>query len=118
MAVLGESGMPIDLVLVDLFLPPPGFQLASSAGKYARVNGHEMVAQMFALKNELRVLYMSSHPRAGLASQQIDLGDAPFLPKPLSKDSLLAQVAAALAAPPLRTGGAPAGEKKDVQWVD
>lgn len=118
MAVLGESGKPIDLLLVDLFLPPPGFQLASSAGKYTRVNGHEMVAQMLALKKELRVLYMSSHPRAGLASQQIDLGHALFLQKPLSKESLLAQVAAALAAPPLRTDGTSAGEKKDVQWVD
>ncbi len=118
MAVLSEPGASIDLVLADLFLPPPGFQLASSAGRYARVNGHEMVTQMLALRSELRVLYMSSHPRASLPSQQINLGNALFLQKPLSKESLLAQVAAALAAPPLRADGAPAGEKKDVQWVD
>jgi DNA-binding NtrC family response regulator len=118
MALLAASGEPIDLILVDLFLPPPDFQLASGKSQYQRVNGHEMVPQMLAMKKELRVVYMSSHPRANLAAQHIALDGASFLQKPLSKDALLAQVAAALEAPPLRLDEAAGAAKKDVQWVD
>ncbi len=118
MALLVESNEPIDLVLVDLFLPPPGFQLASEKTQYRRVNGHEMVAQMLTMKKQLRVVYMSSQSKSGLASQEIALGDTPFLQKPLSKDALLDQVSAAIAGPPLVFHECPDGKKSDVRWVD
>jgi DNA-binding NtrC family response regulator len=117
MALLASTSDPIDVVLVDVFLPPAGFQLASEKATYHRVNGHEMVAQMLAMKKELRVVYMSSQSKSSLITQEIVLGKAAFLQKPLSKDSLLAQVSAALNAPPLaRQDGS--NVKKDVQWVD
>ncbi len=117
MALLA-TGQEVDLILADLFLPPPDFQLASSKSQYQRVNGHEMVPQLLAMKKTLRVLYMSSHPRENLIAQQIVLGPAPFLQKPLSKDALLSQVEAALQAPPLQYHDTSAGTKKDVRWVD
>ncbi len=117
MALLA-TGQDVDLIVADLFLPPPDFQLASSKSQYQRVNGHEMVPQLLAMKKTLRVLYMSSHPRENLIAQQIVLGPALFLQKPLSKDALLSHVAAALDAPPLLYDEASVAAKKDVQWVD
>lgn len=33
---------PIDLLLTDLILPPPDFQLASSSNQFPHVHGHEL----------------------------------------------------------------------------
>lgn len=116
MALLA-SGQEVDLIVADLFLPPPDFQLASAKSPYQRVNGHEMVPHMLAMKKTLRVLFMSSHSRESLTAQHIRLGAAPFLQKPISKEALLSQVEAALAAPALLFEAA-ATAKQDVRWVD
>ena len=42
MALYATTTEPIDLLLIDLFLPPPDFQLNSSATQFPRVNGHQL----------------------------------------------------------------------------
>ena len=119
MALYTTSTAPIELLLTDLFLPPPDFQLSSSKNQYPRVNGHDLVHQALSLKKELRVLFMSSHTISSLMAQGITIGPERFLAKPFSVEQLLQQVAAVLAAPAMRiaTPAAPASTK-DVQWFD
>lgn len=119
MALWTTSTGPIDLLLTDLFLPPPDFELLSRESRYPRVNGNDLVQQMLSVKKELRVLFMSSHALSHLASQGITIEPERFLPKPFDVEYLLARVAAALTAPPidptLRTTPVSA---KGIQWVD
>jgi CheY-like chemotaxis protein len=119
MALYTASTTRIDLLLTDLFLPPPDFQLSSVKNQYPRVNGHNLVHQALSLKKELRVLFMSSHTISGLAAQGITIKPERFLPKPFSVEHLLNQVAAALATSPIRLAApTAAASSKDVQWVD
>lgn len=119
MALYSTSTEPIHLLLTDLFLPPPDFQLSSGRNQYPRVNGHELVRQALSLKKELRVLLMSSHPMASLASQGIPVEADRFLQKPFSVAALLEHVAFALASAPLPFHARPVTSPgKDVQWVD
>ena len=119
MALCASSSSPFDLALVDVFLPPPDFHLASDASSYHRVNGPEMVLQMLTVMGKLRCIYMSGHSAADLAKQGILLGSVPFLPKPLAKERLVAAVADALTAPPMQwIKPEDPSPKSDVQWVD
>ena len=45
---------PIDLVLTDLFLPLPDFQLHSDHNRYPRVNGHDLVRGTTSYDNSSR----------------------------------------------------------------
>ena len=99
---------PIDLVLTDLFLPPPEFQLHSDHNRYPRVNGDDPVRQPLSLKKEARVLFMSSHTLGNLSSQGINIIPERFLHKPFTAQQLLEHVAAALAAPPIHRSTSPA----------
>jgi CheY-like chemotaxis protein len=101
MALYSTSTGPIDLLLTDMFLPPPGFELLSQEKRYPRVNGNDLVQQVLSMKRELRVLFMSSHALGHLASQGILIEPERFLPKPFNVEYLLTRVAAALAAPPI-----------------
>ena len=101
MALYSTSTGPIDLLLTDMFLPPPGFVVLSQDNRYPRVNGNDLVQQVLSLKRELRVLFMSSHALSHLASQGITIEPERFLPKPFTVEYLLTRVAAALAAPPI-----------------
>ncbi len=102
MTLYASSVNPIDLLLTDLFLPPPDLQLRSAENRYPRVNGHDLVRQVLSMKNELRVLLMSSHALSHLVSQGITIDPERFLSKPFSVEHLLTRVAAGLAAPPIR----------------
>jgi DNA-binding response OmpR family regulator len=119
MALYAAATEPIDLLLIDLFLPPPDFQLNSAGTQYPRVNGHQLLCQVLSLKRQVRALFVSSHPYAGLASQGMAIRREQFLEKPFSVETLLAQVTAALAAPPIphSTIGDMAS-LEEVQWVD
>lgn len=119
MAIYTVSATPIDLLLADLFLPPPEFQLSSVKSPYPRVNGYELIQQVLSLKTELRVLFMSSHPLSSLNFQGIKIPPERFLSKPFSVETLLNQVAATLAAPPiLRTPLAAATQTGPIEWSD
>ena len=118
MARYTASSAAIDLLITDMFLPPPDFQLSSSKNQYPRVNGHDLVQQVLSLKPELDVLFMSSHTLSNLTAQGITIKPDRFLHKPFSVEQLLTHVAAALTGPALSRDHSVVASIKDVQWFD
>jgi len=90
---------PIDLLLADLVLPPPGFQLASTSTQFPHVNGHELAVRATLIRSDLRIILMSGNPDKELASHGIKRGTLPFLAKPFERDRLIALVHTVLAQP-------------------
>jgi len=90
---------PIDLLLTDLVLPPPGFQLASTSNQFPHVNGHELAVRATLIRSGLRIILMSGNPDKELASHGIKRGTLPFLAKPFEGDRLIALVHNVLAQP-------------------
>ncbi len=99
--ICAEHQGSIHLLLTDLVLPPPGFQMATEKNQFPRVHGPELVARALAIKKELRVILMSAHTDEDLASHGSARDNLPFLQKPFSSDKLLEAVRVALAGPPL-----------------
>jgi CheY-like chemotaxis protein len=119
MAIYTASATPIDLLLTDLFLPPPDFQLTSVKNPYPRVNGYDLIHQILSVKTELRVLFMSSHSLSHLAAQGIEIQPDRFLSKPFSVETLQTRVAAVLALPPLhRAPSTRSASSGTIQWCD
>ena len=112
----------IDLLLTDLILPPPGFQLASSSNQFPHVHGHELAIRALRIRKDLRVILMSGNIDQDLAGYGIRRGDLPFLPKPLEHQALVALVQQTLHAPPPSveslTAGPPEIPKVGDGWVD
>jgi CheY-like chemotaxis protein len=90
---------PIDLLLTDLVLPPPGFQLATTTNQFPHVNGHELALRATMIRNGLRIILMSGNPDKELTSHGIKRGTLPFLAKPFERDRLIALVQTVLAQP-------------------
>ena len=90
---------PIDLLLTDLVLPPPGFQLASTSNQFPHVNGHELAVRATMIRKGLRIILMSANPDKELAGHGIKRGTLPFLAKPFERDRLIALVHNVLAQP-------------------
>jgi len=90
---------PIDLLLADLVLPPPGFQLASTSNQFPHVNGHELAVRATMIRKGLRIILMSGNPDKDLAGHGIKRGTLPFLAKPFERDRLIALVQNVLAQP-------------------
>ena len=90
---------PIDLLLTDLILPPPGFQLASSTNQFPHVHGHELAVRALRIRKDLRVVLMSGNVDKDLAGYGVRRGDLPFLPKPFDQQALVALVRQTLQAP-------------------
>jgi CheY-like chemotaxis protein len=119
MAVYAASPEPIHLLLIDIFLPPPDFQLSSGKTTYPRVHGHDLVLQARSLGKELRVLFMSSHTLTQLQAEGIPIDPTRFLHKPFSVAHLQGCVAMALAAAPLPLDTLPsASGSTEVPWFD
>jgi CheY-like chemotaxis protein len=91
---------PIDLLLTDLILPPPGFQMASSSNQFPNVHGHELAVRALRMRKDLRVILMSGNIDQDLAGYGIRRGGLPFLPKPFEHQALVALVQQTLHAPP------------------
>jgi len=90
---------PIDLLITDLVLPPPAFQLALSSNQFPHVNGHELAVRATMIRSGLRIILMSGNPDKDLASHGIKRGTLPFLAKPFERDRLIALVHNVLAQP-------------------
>ena len=88
----------IDILLTDLVLPPPGFQLASSSNQF-HVNGHELAIRATMIRSGLRIILMSGNPDKELTGHGIKRGTLPFLAKPFERDKLIALVQNVLAQP-------------------
>lgn len=91
---------PIDLLLTDLILPPPGFQLASSSNQFPHVHGHELAVRALRIRKDLRVIIMSGNIEQDLTGYGIRRRGLPFLPKPFEPQALVALVRQTLQAPP------------------
>lgn len=114
-----EHQGPIHLILTDIFLPPPGFQLSIEKNPYPRVNGLDMVERLLEGKRDIRIILMSSSPGLELRNRGLVRDGLPFLKKPFSGDALLTLVGQVLAGPPAAANprkAAPTG-KTDVEWV-
>ncbi len=90
---------PIDLLLTDLVLPPPGFQLATNTNQFPHVNGHELAVRATTVRSGLRIILMSGNPDKELTSHGIKRGTLPFLAKPFERDRLMSLVQNVLAQP-------------------
>lgn len=107
----------IHLLLTDLVLPPPTFQLASASNQFPHVHGHVLAVRAATIRKGLRVALMSGNLDQELASHGIKRGTLPFLKKPFSLAELLTFVKEVLASPapvmdPSKEGTSP----DDVDW--
>lgn len=118
--LFAEHPQPIHLILTDIFLPPPSFQLSVAKNPYPRVNGLEMVDRLLEKKRDLRIMLMSSTPGPDLHSRGLIREGLPFLKKPFTSDALLTLVRGTLAGPPATQDQAKpsASGKGEVEWVD
>jgi DNA-binding NtrC family response regulator len=108
---------PIDLLLTDLVLPPPGFQLASTSNQFPHTNGLDLAVRATLIRSGLRVILMSGNPEKELTSHGIKRGTFPFLAKPLERDRLIALVKNVLAQPAPTLGvDTPAQAANDADW--
>jgi DNA-binding NtrC family response regulator len=82
----------IDLLLTDLILPPPGFQLASSSNQFPHVHGHELAIRALNIRKDLRIILMSGNIEKDMAGYGIRRGSLPFLPKPFEIQALVTLV--------------------------
>jgi DNA-binding NtrC family response regulator len=112
----------IDLLLTDLILPPPGFQLASSSNQFPHVHGHELAIRALRIRKDLRIILMSGNIDKDLAGYGIRRGDLPFLPKPFEIQALVTLVRQVLNASPPSieslTAGPPETPTVGDGWVD
>ena len=108
---------PIDLLLTDLVLPPPGFQLASVSNQFPHVNGLELAVRATRIRGGLHIILMSGNPDKDLMSHGIKRGTLPFLAKPFERDRLIALVKNVLAQPAMPLGvEQPARAANDAEW--
>ena len=108
---------PIDLLLTDLILPPPGFQLASTANQFPHLNGHDLAIRAAMIRRGLRIILMSGNPDKDLVDHGIIRGAFPFLAKPFELAYLIALVHQVLAQPALTLAiETPACVAHDTEW--
>lgn len=112
----------IDLLLTDLILPPPGFQLASSSNQFPHVHGHELAIRALSIRKDLRIILMSGNIEKDMAGYGIRRGSLPFLPKPFEIQALVTLVRQVLNASPPSieslTVGHPETPTVGDGWVD
>ncbi|MCS6290953.1 MAG: response regulator [Nitrospira sp.] len=115
-----EHPGPIHLVIADVFLPPPDFQLSVDKNPYPRLNGRDMVERLLQDKREIRVLFMSGSPGSELQNRGLVRAGLPFLKKPFTSEMLLSLVREVLAGPPATPDQKSATQpgNGDVEWVD
>ena len=118
--ILATHQEPIDLLLVDLMLPPPGLQLTSTQNPYPRVHGHDVIQRALAIKKTLRVILMSSLSYHERKAYQTITDQVPFLQKPFSVEIMMQLVHEVLASAPLSydDSAAKSTAKQDVRWYD
>jgi len=97
--ILERHPKTIDLLLTDLVLPPPVFQLASVSNPFPHLNGYQLAVRAAALQKTIRIVLMSGNPDRELADHGIQRGSLPFLAKPFGKDDLLRVVREVLVQP-------------------
>jgi CheY-like chemotaxis protein len=107
---------PIDVLLTDLVLPPPGFQLASSANEFPHVHGHELAMRAAVMRQGLRIILMSGNPDKELTSHGIKRSTLPDLQKPFEKGALIQLIRDVLRNPPPTLNLHQGKAANDVDW--
>jgi response regulator RpfG family c-di-GMP phosphodiesterase len=74
----GRYEGPIHLMIADLIMPG--------------VSGRELARRMEALRPEMKLLYISGHPRETVLGEKLLENDAVFLQKPINLETLLTKV--------------------------
>ncbi len=115
-----EHPTPIHLVVTDILLPPPGFQLSVDKNPYPRVNGLDMVDRLLDSKRDIRIILMSSTAAQELLSRGLVRDGLLFLKKPFTSEALLTIVRQALSGPPASPDPKKAASSGggEVEWVD
>jgi DNA-binding NtrC family response regulator len=112
-----EHEGPINLLLTDLILSPPGFQLASTSNPFPHVHGLELAIRAATIRKGLHVILMSGNPNQDLASHGIKRGTLPFLAKPFQQERLVGLVQDVLAQPsPLLDFSGQGKAANNVDW--
>jgi CheY-like chemotaxis protein len=113
-----EYQAPIDVILTDIILPPPGFQLSVENNPYPRLNGRDMVDRLLEGKKEVRILLMSSSSQQDLRSSGLMREGLPFVMKPFSAETLVQLMQKVLAGPPVavKPGPVEKSSQGDVDW--
>jgi len=106
----------IDLLLTDLVLPPPGFQLASGSNEFPHVHGHELAMRAATIRQGLRIILMSGNPDKELASHGIKRGALPFVQKPFEKSTVIQLIRAVLQSPPPTLNLHQGKSMGDIDW--
>jgi CheY-like chemotaxis protein len=107
---------PIDVLLTDLVLPPPGFQLASGSNEFPHVHGHELAMRAATMRQGLRIILMSGNPDKELTSHGIKRGTLPFVQKPFEKAALIQLIRDVLQSPPPTLNLHKGKAANDVDW--
>jgi CheY-like chemotaxis protein len=107
---------PIDVLLTDLVLPPPGFQLASGSNEFPHVHGHELATRAATMRQGLRIILMSGNPDKELVSHGIKRGTLPFLQKPFERAALIQLIRDVLQNPPPTLNLNQGKTANDVDW--
>jgi CheY-like chemotaxis protein len=118
--ILATHQEPIDLLLTDLMLAPPGFQLAADKNPYPRVHGQDVIQRTLAMKKTFRVILMSSLSYHERKAHNIATDHVPFLQKPFAVKALTDLIHDVLAAAPLSydDSAAKSTAKQEIQWHD
>ena len=115
--LFAEHDGAIHLVLTEIMLAPPGFQLSVENNPFPRVNGLELVDRLLRSGKELRVMVMSASPEQELLSRGLIRNNVPFLRKPINAETLLAMVRQVLSGPPsVLEAGKSVSAKPAVEW--
>jgi CheY-like chemotaxis protein len=91
---------PVEILLTDLVLPPPGFSLASGDNEFPHVHGHELALRALRMRDQLRIVLMSGNIEKDLSGYGIRKGAVPFISKPFENQALVALLRATLQASP------------------
>lgn len=107
----------IDLLLTDLILPPPGFQLASSSNQFPHVNGFDLAIRATTIRQGLRVILMCKDRDKEFAAHGISRTKIPVVTKPLDQSGLAGFVQEVLTQPPPDFEVAEQGKAaNDTEW--
>jgi CheY-like chemotaxis protein len=109
---------PIDLVVTDVMLPPPGFQLSTAGNPFPRVNGHDLANLLLGSRGELRIMFMSTTSMELLQERKMIPADALFLQKPFGAEVFRDMIHKVLAGPPtiIKSKNSGSAPPRDIEW--
>jgi CheY-like chemotaxis protein len=113
-----EHPAAIHLVVTDVMLPPPDFQLSIANNPFPRVNGLQLVDLLLDSKRTFRIIFMSTSSKEDLLARGLSRANAPFLRKPFTAEAFSALVSDTLAGPPAAKQSKKDGQAttREVDW--